>query len=353
MKNVAFPWRNSTKRELGIHAISCGVEIFTDRKIDADSVRSLGEKNFSGSMKFHYLADAESSDLENILAHAGIGDFIAARLARQVKPYGQSRQFRIPSIMAVANATPDSFHHGSRLGETNELLDSLLDAKPDIIDVGGESTRPGSDELPIREEISRIEPVIEHIASSSRIPISLDTRHPEVLEHFADKIQYANDVSGFRDNRMVRIAADNSLKCITMHMRGTPADMQSRTEYVDLVPEVLAYLVESAEHLEEAGVKSQDIIIDPGIGFSKDFIGNLEILSEIQSFSVGYQTLVGASRKTFIGKITGEDTEGRLPGTLAVTAFLAEKGVGIIRVHDPKENIQLLKVLKAVTEGKR
>ncbi len=352
MKNIAFPWRNSTKRELGIISTSAGIEILTDRRIDTSSVRGLGKKNFNGSIKFHYLVEGGSADLENILADAGIGDFVAANLAGYAVSSEQQGQFRIPLVMAVANATPDSFHPGSRLDETNRLLDSLLDAKPDIIDVGGESTRPGSGELSTQEEIARVKPVIEHIASSSDIPISLDTRHPEVLEHFAGKVQYANDISGFRDNRMISIAADHSLRCITMHMRGTPADMQKRTDYVDLVPEVISYLIESAERLEEAGVNRQDIIMDPGIGFSKNFTGNLEILSEIQSFFVGYQTLVGASRKSFIGKITGEETSGRLPGTLAVTAFLAQKGVDIIRVHDPKENIQLLKVLKAVTEGK-
>lgn len=352
MKNIAFPLRKYTKEKFGLLHSEAGFEIFTDRQISLDSARELGKKDFGGNIKKHYFVRRESPDLEHILDHAGIGDFVAESLLRSAKSTGPSGHFRMPSIMAVANATPDSFHAGSRLEESNKLLDTLLDAKPDIIDVGGESTRPGSRELSIQEEISRVEPVLDHIISSSSIQVSLDTRHPEVLGHFAGKVQYANDISGFRDSRMARIAAEFSLKCITMHMRGTPVDMQSHTDYVDLVPEVLAYLVESAESIRDAGVNNRDITIDPGVGFSKDFAGNLDIISEIESFSVGYSTLVGASRKSFIGKITGEDTAGRLPGTLAVTAFLAEKGVDIIRVHDPKENIQLLKVLKAVTEGK-
>ncbi len=352
MKNIAFPVRRKTKEAFGLNNLASGFEILTDRQLDNSAIKHLGKMNFNGSVKHHYFIEKDSPDLGHILERAGIEGSLAENLSRISECTEKKPHFKMPLVMAVANATPDSFYPGSRLEESGSLLDRLIDAGPDIIDVGGESTRPGSNELSIQDEISRVGPVLDYIVSSSRIPVSLDTRHPEVLEHFSDKVQFANDITGFRDNRMVKIAAEASLKCITMHMRGTPSDMQSRTDYVDLVPEVLAYLAESASNLQNAGIRSSDIVIDPGIGFSKDFQGNLEILSEIQSFSVGYSTLVGASRKSFIGRITGEDTEGRLPGTLAVTAFLAGKGVDIIRVHDPKENIQLLEVLKAVTEGR-
>ncbi len=352
MKNVAFPVRNSMREELGIYESCRGIEIFTDRELESGSAKLLGVKDFYGEVKKHYFVDLEEGRIEETLHLSGIGDHISRKLKEGVRREKRARKFRMPLVMAVANATPDSFFEGSRLDDGNSLLDSLLDSRPDIIDIGGESTRPGSIELSAKEEISRIEPVLNRVLSASDIPVSLDTRHPEVLEHFADRVQYANDISGFRDEHMIKIASEYSLKCITMHMRGEPSNMQSYTSYVDIVPEVISFLVESAEKLYLNGVKNEDIFVDPGIGFSKDFNGNLELLSEISSFDIGYGTLVGASRKSFIGKITGEDTYGRLPGTLAVTAFLASRGVDIIRVHDPKENMQLLKVLKAVNEGK-
>ena len=351
MKNVAFPVRNSVREKLGTSDSCKGIEIFTDRKIESRSALHLGAEDFYGEVKQHYFIEGKENDIEEILNSSGISEYISGKLAERMRPEKGVRKFRIPKIMAVANATPDSFYAGSRLDSGNSLLDSLLDSRPDIIDIGGESTRPGSKELSVGEEISRIEPVLNRVQSTSSIPVSLDTRHPEVLEHFADRVQYANDISGFRDERMIKVASEYSLKCITMHMRGVPSNMQSDTAYVDVVPEVLSYLVESAEELESYGVRKEDIFIDPGIGFSKDFQGNLELLSGISSFEVGYKTLVGASRKSFIGKITGEETQGRLSGTLAVTAYLAFRGVDIIRVHDPKENMQLLKVLKAVNDG--
>lgn len=351
MKNIAFPARKNVRFKLENFSDSPYFEIFTANNVESNYSQYLGTKEFEGSVMNHYLVSGDSQDFEYVLERAGVMTSVIDYLKGTLKSAKNDFKFRIPSIMAVANATPDSFYPGSRLDDSNKVLDSLMDAKPDIIDVGGESTRPGSVELSVEEELKRTEPVVDYIQSSSNIPVSIDTRHPEVLERFAGRVQYANDISGFRDHRMIEIAAEHSLKCVTMHMRGVPADMQTRTGYVDLVPEILAYLLQSAEDLESAGIKRDDIFIDPGIGFSKDFAGNLEILSEISSFSVGYKTLVGASRKSFIGKISGEETGGRLPGTLASTAFLATKGVDIIRVHDPAENIQLLKVLKAITEG--
>lgn len=352
MRDVAFPARRSVRAEFGYGTDFYVIELFTDRKLKRKDVMFLGSKRFDSELKNHYLVHGNLDDLSSILDLSGVNQIISNYLSNTPKFIEATQQFKVPKIMAVANATDDSFYPGSRIADHNYLLDNLLDAKPDIIDIGGESTRPGSLGISVEEEIKRVEPVLDYVVSTGDVPVSLDTKHPEVLLHFADKIQYVNDIGGFRDQRMVDIASDYSLKCISMHMRGTPSNMQSLTDYVDLVPEVLSFLVESAERLSLAGIGKEDIIIDPGIGFSKDFKGNLELLSEISSFNVGYRTLVGASRKSFIGKITGEDTGGRLPGTLAVTAFLAQKGVDIIRVHDPKENIQLIEVLRAVTDGK-
>lgn len=353
MKNIAFPARNQIRKKLENFSCDGYFEIFTSHKIDSKYAQFLESVDFYGAVMNHYILSTSSPDVEYVLEKSGVSEFVSKRLINQVDSVKIRTDFRMPAVMAVANATPDSFYPGSRLDDSNNLLDKLMDAKPDIIDVGGESTRPGSGEVSIEEEIGRIKPVIEYIQSGSEIPISLDTRHPEVLDRFADKVEFANDISGFRDQKMVEIASNHSLKCITMHMRGVPSNMQSMTDYVDVVPELISYLQQSAEFLQESGIPQNHIYIDPGIGFSKDFTGNLKILSDIDSFSIGYMTLVGASRKSFIGKISGEETTGRLPGTLAVTAFLSSHAVDIIRVHDPVENIQLLKVLKAITEGKR
>lgn len=348
MENVAFTARNSVKKDLNIPAGENGIEIFSSKLLAKDEAIFIGRKDFSGVPLNHYYISRSDAQMESVLEHSGISASLISRIILSSRQEGRTKKFPLPKIMAVANATPDSFYPGSRLDNGHEMLDRIIAAEPDIIDVGGESTRPGSQEISTREEIERIAPVIEYILDKTNIPISLDTRHPDVLEHFAGKVQYANDISGFQDERMIRISAEHSLSCITMHMRGKPGTMQSMTHYVDLIPEILSFLLESAAKLEEGGIEGNKVIIDPGIGFSKDFGGNLEILKEIESFRLGYEILVGASRKSFIGKITGEETQGRLPGTLAVTTYLAMKGVDLIRVHDPKENLQAIKVVNSI-----
>lgn len=351
MRDFAFPARMSVKRELGLDECRPGLEIFSRKElVGYEGVAYIGKSRFDNGSKSHYYVHDGNPSPEALMEDAGIEGLNADSLINHLNGETVQVPYRRPLIMAVANATPDSFYGGSRVDSRNDFLDELIDAKPDIIDIGGESTRPGSLSPGIEEEIRRLKPVIEYIESVSEIPISLDTRHPEVLLRFADSIDYTNDVTGFKNPDMIRISAENSLKCITMHMRGVPENMQSFTDYGDIVPEVISYLYESASQLNEAGVKRGDIIIDPGIGFSKDYIGNIELLHEIRSFSIGFDTLVGASRKSFIGKITGEAPEGRLPGTLAVTAHLALNRVNIIRVHDPKENLQVLKVLQNIVD---
>lgn len=348
MKNIAFPVRRSVRESLKVPVTRKGIEVYTRNRLENAEAGFIEKADFSGSIMNHYYVSGDNPSLDALLEASGISSFVSAHLHASMNPETVSKPFKRPQIMAVANATPDSFYAGSRLDSSSKLLDALIDSSPDIIDIGGESTRPGSLELSVEEEISRIKPVIGHVTSTSNIPVSLDTRHPEVLSFFADRVEYANDISGFRDSRMIDVASENSLKCITMHMQGEPHNMQDFTRYVDMVPEILAFLLESAERLSSRGIPDKNIFLDPGIGFSKDFQGNLEILNEIGSFSVGYGTLVGASRKSFIGRITGEETQGRLSGTLAVTVYLAMNGVNIIRAHDPKENLQALKVLEAI-----
>lgn len=338
--------------EAGLLEHGRGVEIFTSSDLSGMSAVALGRADFYGTRLGHYVVPRESPDLEAALEKAGstrqaVREFIGSIKAAGTKP-GGSR----PQVMAIVNATPDSFYPGSRSGSREHFIDEVVEAHPDIIDVGGESTRPGAAEISASEEISRLALIIDYLTSSTSIPLSLDTRHPDVLSHFGGSVRYANDVTGFTNPAMVSAVSEHSLECITMHMRGNPGNMQSRTGYVDIMPEILDHLLDSSSRLQKSGIGRDRIILDPGIGFSKDANGNLEILRDIESMKIGYRTLVGASRKSFIGRITGEDTHGRLSGTIATSAYLAMRGVDIIRVHDPKENLQAVKVIQAIRAGK-
>lgn len=348
MRDIAFPARISAMRRIGAGSSASAIEILTSGEMTDPEAKFLGKLDFYGDAKNHYLLETTRGAVKDKLVEAGIDDSLAQSIILSGRESNLEKGFRKPMIMAIVNATPDSFYAGSRMKQDAGLLDMIISAGPDIIDVGGESTRPGSSEVSISEEIGRLEPVIDYLNRNTDIPISLDTRHPDVLEKFSGKVSYANDITGFSSERMARIAAENGLSCISMHMRGHPSNMQENTGYVDMIPEIIAFLLESTDRLVHAGVDRKKIIIDPGIGFSKDLKGNLEILKEIDSFKMGYQVLVGASRKSFIGQVTGRDVSGRLPGTLALTAYLAMKGVDIIRVHDPGENRDVLKILESI-----
>ena len=249
-------------------------------------------------------------------------------------------QHKLPRIMGIINVTPDSFYPGSRVdGNSFSAVDAFLDQKPDIIDIGGESTRPGSGRVTSEEEIKRIRPVLQYVSETSSIPVSVDTRNPETANYaLRYRIAYLNDVSGFRNPQMIRIAADHSLKAVIMHMKGEPSTMQTDTHYDDIYFEVNHFIAGRAFSLMDAGVPPADIIVDPGIGFGKTSHQNIEIISNFQAFSLGFETLVGASRKSFIGTLTGRSVENRLSGTLASSIYLMMKNVGILRLHDVREN---------------
>ena len=344
MRDLAFPARKKYIEFNGGLLTAPKLEVYSSREISGSFIERLGQIEFSSGIKQHYLVPWSSESLDAILSNIELPGPVNAYLKSQ--PYERKRN--IPKIMAVANATPDSFYAGSRIGNDPGQLQEIIDASPDIIDVGAESTRPGSAEISVAEEIERLRPVISYLRKNSEIPLSLDTRHSKVLEEFGSEISYINDVSGFSDPGMIQSASALGLKCITMHMRGEPGNMQTMTEYNDVFPEVLSFLAGSAERLTEAGVKANDIYLDPGIGFAKDLQGNLELIRDAGSLKIGYCTLFGTSRKSFLGKITGKQTEERLPATLATTAYLAGEGVDIIRVHDVKENLDVVKVIGSI-----
>ncbi len=254
-------------------------------------------------------------------------------------------------LMGIINVTPDSFYEGSRIGpeRAGEIAEMMAEEGADFIDIGGESTRPGAEPVPLEEELKRVVPAVREVRKRVDIPISVDTYKAEVaraaLEEGADII---NDISALRfDPAMAELAAQYKVPVILMHMKGKPKDMQKNPHYEDTVKEILLFLKERAEFAQEAGIEK--IAVDPGIGFGKRLEDNLEILRNIEAFlSLGYPVLVGHSRKSFIGHLTGAEVEKRAAPTASLTLYLALKGVSLIRVHDIKINKMSLDLAKGI-----
>jgi dihydropteroate synthase len=257
-------------------------------------------------------------------------------------------------VMGILNCTPDSFHSASRLPtprDAAEAAHAMIRAGADILDVGGESTRPGSDPVPIEEEIRRVVPVIEAIRGAGDAMISVDTRNRRTAERALDAgADIVNDISALsHDPGMARLVAERGVPVVLMHMRGTPKTMQDKAVYVDTVAEVLRELGESVSAAIAAGISPLRIIVDPGIGFSKKTEDNLRLIRGLAAFrSLGMPILVGLSRKRFIGDITGRPVEERLAGTVAANTLAVLAGADIVRVHDVAEAVAMVRVIGAV-----
>lgn len=253
------------------------------------------------------------------------------------------------AVMGVLNVTPDSFSDGGVYASADaaaERARRMVDEGADVIDVGGESTRPGADDVDIDEEIARTAPVIERI-SALGVPVSIDTRKATVAKAAIDAgASMVNDVSAGRfDQEMLPMVADRGVPVILMHMRGTPKTMDEQTRYVDVVADVRAELLERATAAEKAGVAPTDIALDPGLGFAKTADQSMELVRRIDELrSAGLPLVVGPSRKRFISG----DVADRLPGTLAVCAWCAMHDVDVVRVHDVKEARLLIDTIAAL-----
>ena len=257
-------------------------------------------------------------------------------------------------IMGIVNATPDSFYGGSRGGA--DLALRLVDEGADILDIGGESTRPGSSYVGEEEEVRRVVPLIEQVRRRTDIPISVDTRKKRVMEAAWNAgADIVNDISALEDDpELASFAADKGLPVILMHKRGVPATMQQETSYADVLGQVSAYLEERARRAEEAGIPSDMIIVDPGIGFGKGLAENRALIWNCGSLCGGkYPILMALSRKTCIGAMVGEDggspeSDGRLFGTLAADLLAVLRGASMVRVHDVKACRNTLDVLESL-----
>jgi dihydropteroate synthase len=258
-------------------------------------------------------------------------------------------------VMGILNVTPDSFSDGGMFFEPDAAVKRGIEIAregADIIDVGGESTRPGALGVSVDDEIGRVVPVIEGLAKKIDIPISIDTRKSETAEAAVKAgASIINDVSGLRDDeRIASVAARHGAMLIVMHMKGTPADMQIAPEYKDLIGEISEGLRASVSKALAAGVLKENIIIDPGIGFGKTAEHNLEILSRLGEFKrLGYPVCAGTSRKSFIGKVLDlPGTDDRLIGSIATAVIAAMNGADILRAHDVLQTRQAVFMTDAV-----
>lgn len=257
----------------------------------------------------------------------------------------------MPLVMGILNVTPDSFSDGG-LFERPEIIEKrvleMIEQGADIIDIGGESTRPGAERVPLEAELERVVPVIEWVAKRFDVPVSIDTYKTQVMKEAVQAgAQIVNDVNALQALGAVEFVAESGVTACLMHKQGTPKDMQDAPVYKDVVQEVTEFLLNRAHVCEQAGVSKNKIIIDPGFGFGKTLKHNTELFAEMSTLvETSYPVLVGVSRKRMIGDILQDaPVEKRVVGSVAAAALAGLKGAKVVRVHDVAETVESLKVM--------
>ncbi len=269
----------------------------------------------------------------------------------------RSFDLRRPLVMGIVNTTPDSFSDGGQFSGAHQAIDyakRLVDQGADILDVGGESTRPGAEPVSVEEELHRVLPVLEGL-SDLGVPVSIDTRRPQVMrEALAIGVDLINDVNGFRDPESFSIAATSNAALCIMHMLGEPKTMQQTPVYADVVAQVTQFLLAQRDAFVAKGVDRARIVIDPGFGFGKTFAHNLALMQAIPNLSAQQTTLIGVSRKTMIGHLIDPQAPpvpvDRVAGSVTAALWAAEKGAQILRVHDVAQTVQALNVWNGLSE---
>jgi len=256
-------------------------------------------------------------------------------------------------VMGVLNATPDSFSDGGQFNQINNALKHALQMQKDgadIIDIGGESTRPGATPVSLDEELNRVIPVIEKIRLHSDVAISIDTTKPQVMQAAINVgASMVNDVNALYADGALEICAKHQLPVCLMHKQGDPQTMQNDPQYTDIIDEVRQYLLARADACVKAGIRSENIFLDPGFGFGKTLENNLSLLKEVQAFcKLGYPVLVGVSRKSMFADLLGRNIEQRLAASVAAVVIAYQKGARFFRVHDVAETCDALKLCQAV-----
>lgn len=270
--------------------------------------------------------------------------------------HGRALGFERVRVMGVLNVTPDSFSDGGRWAEAEAAIArglALVAGGADIVDVGGESTRPGSEPVPADEQLRRVVPVVEALAARG-VVVSIDTTSAEVARGaVAAGAEIINDISAFRfDPGMLPFIAAAGVPAIAMHTLGPPRTMQRDVHYDDVVAEVVAHLAERSTAALRAGVDATQLALDPGIGFGKRLEDNLALLRHLDRLvALGHAVLVGPSRKAFLGRLTGKPVDQRLMGTAAAVAIAIAKGAHLVRVHDPAELADVIAVADAIANG--
>ncbi len=263
--------------------------------------------------------------------------------------------FDVPAVMGVLNVTPDSFSDGGRFAGRDAALrqaEAMAQEGAAIIDVGGESTRPGAADVSEQEELDRVLPVIEAVAEAVDVPVSIDTSKPGVMRAaVAAGAAMINDIRALRDDGALQAAVELQRPVCLMHMQGQPRTMQQEPAYDDVVAEVTGFLAERVRTCVAAGLAEDRIIVDPGFGFGKTPRHNIELLSNLRQLrSVGRPILVGLSRKSTLGELTGRDVGERVPASIAAAVIAVMGGAKIVRAHDVRETVDALRVAAAVME---
>ena len=258
-----------------------------------------------------------------------------------------------PHVMGIVNVTPDSFSDGGNFSSTDLAVEhalKLLIEGADILDIGGESTRPGATVVGLEEELKRVIPVIEALRKVCNVPISIDTYKPEVMRHaIAAGVDIVNDVRALQEPNSLEIVAQSNVGVCLMHMQGTPQNMQLEPRYDDVVVEVKKFLIDRMNTVMTHGINKNRILLDPGFGFGKTRAHNIELIQHLDELNlIGLPLLVGLSRKSILGSITGGDEGQRLYASIAASVISAIKGAKIIRVHDVKATVDALKIVTAI-----
>ena len=270
-------------------------------------------------------------------------------MTQSINCKGELITFDKPKVMGIINITPDSFYEGSRHREMNDILkqvDKMMDQGADLIDIGGYSSRPGADDIPLQEELDRVIPVIRNVADKfPQVRISVDTFRSEVARQALDNgAAMINDISaGLLDDAMMDVVSKYQVPYVMMHMKGTPQTMRSLNQYDDLITEIIHYFSERIRRANELGIN--DLIIDPGFGFAKNIDQNFELLKRLSHFEhLELPLLIGVSRKSMVHKTLGIKPEEALNGTTALNMLALDRGASILRVHDVKEAVECCKL---------
>ena len=351
LNNVNSQIANILKQEMlsigGEAAVAKGVIILKDKKTDVILIGSL--KHFR---KLIYKLSYQPFNLKELGKEIEI--MINNMEAHNtIKLRNMNLDFKNRTyIMGILNITPDSFYDGDLYMDHDKAIKhayEMIEAGADIIDVGGESTRPNSTPIPENEEIKRVVPVIKELTKKTKTPISIDTYKSSVAKEAIEAgAEIINDISAMRfDLNMEKIAAHYKTPIVFMHIKGVPKTMQRKIRYKDVLSEVYSYLKERIDFANESGIK--DTIIDPGIGFGKGLKENLKIINNLNIFKgLGKPILIGTSRKSFIGEILDSKVQDRLEGSIAAVAASIMNGANIVRVHDVFETKRLVKVIDEV-----